>query len=172
MFHLDNLLSNFMSDFDAISNNLRQLIAPTRDSTSNHDILWPRHGPDPICLIEQHDKDPDHVILWPRHVFTILSPPQADDTLPASNHPALSDFGDVQRFFDPGGLSIKMYIRSLRFENNFSLYITNQYNKNESWQKSLYHDAAAATTTNLQLNYNYAVEEIASLIANSKRGLI
>eukprot|EP00957_Ditylum_brightwellii_P047557 3612144-Ditylum_brightwellii.AAC.1 len=60
MFHLDDLLSNFMSDFDAISNNVQQLIASTRDKQSDHDILWPRHGPDPVFLIKQHDKDPDH----------------------------------------------------------------------------------------------------------------
>ena len=83
-----------------------------------------------------------------------------------SNHSALSIFGAVQRFFDPGGLSFKMNIRSLRSGNSFSLYMTNGYNKNESWQKSLYHNAAAATTTNLQHNHHYAVREIASLIAN------
>eukprot|EP00957_Ditylum_brightwellii_P058416 4429792-Ditylum_brightwellii.AAC.1 len=60
MFHFDDPLSDFMRDFDAIFNDFQQLIAPTRDSTSDHGILWPRHGPDPVFLIEQHDKDPDH----------------------------------------------------------------------------------------------------------------
>ena len=50
--------------------------------------------------------------------------------------------------------------------------MTNRYNKNESWQKSLYHNAAAATITNLQLNHHYAVREIASLTTNSKCGMI
>eukprot|EP00957_Ditylum_brightwellii_P174876 13315242-Ditylum_brightwellii.AAC.1 len=45
-------------------------------------------------------------------------------------------------------------------------------NGGESWQKSLYHNTAAATTTNLQHNHHYAVQEIASLLATSKRGMI
>eukprot|EP00957_Ditylum_brightwellii_P076771 5835064-Ditylum_brightwellii.AAC.1 len=113
MLQFDDILSTFMSDFDAITNKFQQLLDSTRESTLDHNILWPRHGPDPVFLIEQHDKDPDHVILWPRHVFAILSPPQAEVTLPASKHSASSIFGAIQRFFDPGGLSFKMNIRSV-----------------------------------------------------------
>jgi hypothetical protein len=117
MLHFDNLLSNFMSDFDAISNNFQQLIAPTRDSTPDHDILWPQQGPDPVFPIEQRDKDPDHIILWPRHgpdpaeqpsiqrCFAILSSSQADAKLATNDHSALPFCVGtyIRQLFDPGG---------------------------------------------------------------------
>eukprot|EP00957_Ditylum_brightwellii_P003467 262397-Ditylum_brightwellii.AAC.1 len=41
MLHFDDLLSNFTSDFDAITNNFQQLIELSCDINSDHDILWP-----------------------------------------------------------------------------------------------------------------------------------
>ena len=86
------------------------LIASTRDKQSDHNILWPRHGPDPVFLIEKHDKDPDHIILWPMYAFAIISPPQADAKLATNEHYALPfcvgtsySAESIRQLFDPGG---------------------------------------------------------------------
>eukprot|EP00957_Ditylum_brightwellii_P186872 14230539-Ditylum_brightwellii.AAC.1 len=56
MDHLNNLIHSFMNDFEIIAEEFEQLIESSRDDT-----------PDPVFLLEQGEKDSYHDVLWPRH---------------------------------------------------------------------------------------------------------
>eukprot|EP00957_Ditylum_brightwellii_P083004 6310259-Ditylum_brightwellii.AAC.1 len=51
--HFDNLLCSFTNNFEIIVEEFEQLIESSRDGTADHDILWPRHGPDPVFQLKQ-----------------------------------------------------------------------------------------------------------------------
>eukprot|EP00957_Ditylum_brightwellii_P049898 3782564-Ditylum_brightwellii.AAC.1 len=53
--HLDNLLRRFNSDFTTITNKFCQIMQPSYDINPDHDILWPRQGPDPVFQLKQAD---------------------------------------------------------------------------------------------------------------------
>eukprot|EP00957_Ditylum_brightwellii_P018332 1380478-Ditylum_brightwellii.AAC.1 len=66
MDHFDDLIRSFTNDFEIIAEEFEQLIASSRDDTpypvfpikqrekdSYDDVLWPRHGLDPIFLLKQ-----------------------------------------------------------------------------------------------------------------------
>mmetsp|Transcript_24187 Transcript_24187/g.35831 ORF Transcript_24187/g.35831 Transcript_24187/m.35831 type:complete len:514 (+) Transcript_24187:782-2323(+) len=96
MFHVDNLLRNSTNDFDAISNDLHQLLDSSRDKHPDHDLLWPRHGPDPVFQRKQANLPVDCYVD-----LQLTTTPSYDKQHGTSYHDV-----SARRFFDPGGITI------------------------------------------------------------------
>eukprot|EP00957_Ditylum_brightwellii_P128430 9794978-Ditylum_brightwellii.AAC.1 len=76
MHYFDNLLNNFVIDFEEITNKFGLITQSSRDINLADDILCLQHGPDPIFQLIHADQPSLH---W---FFTISLSPQADKKLP------------------------------------------------------------------------------------------